>query len=141
MDWADDVAYSVHDVEDGVHGGYIRLRPLLRDADERAALCARRRATSTPTSRPADLAAVLDELLADAGASAPLAGYDGSHRALAALKRLDQRAHRPVRARPRRRTREPFGTGPLRRYAADLVVPRRTRAECALLKGSRRCGT
>ncbi|GAB3943069.1 hypothetical protein GCM10027614_31170 [Micromonospora vulcania] len=84
MDWADDVAYSVHDVEDGIHGGYVTLRPLLADADERAALCADV-AESYSGESAADLAEVLVELLADP-LLAPLVGYDGSHRAQVALK-------------------------------------------------------
>ena len=37
MDWADDVAYSVHDLEDGLHAGLVTLRQL-RDPGERQAV-------------------------------------------------------------------------------------------------------
>ena len=39
MDWADDVAYSVHDVEDGLHAGLVRLKNL-RDPAERSVVSA-----------------------------------------------------------------------------------------------------
>ncbi|MEH1102272.1 deoxyguanosinetriphosphate triphosphohydrolase [Micromonospora sp. CPCC 205561] len=133
MDWADDVAYSVHDVEDGIHGGYVALRPLLRDAQERAALCADVAATYSGES-PADLGEVLLELLDDP-VLAPLAGYDGSHRAQVALKETTSVLTGRFVSTVVAATQERYGPGPHRRYAADLVVPRRTRARCALLKG------
>jgi dGTPase len=144
MDWADDVAYSVHDVEDGFHGGYIALGPLLADPNERAALCADVAEVYSPESA-ADLAVVLTELLADP-VLAPLSTYDGSQPALVALKRFTSALTGRFVAAAVDATREAFGEAcepnqirggdrPLRRYAADLVVPREVRAQCALLKG------
>ncbi|MEV4494005.1 deoxyguanosinetriphosphate triphosphohydrolase [Micromonospora coxensis] len=133
MDWSDDVAYSVHDVEDGIHGGYLSLRPLLDDPDERAALCVDVAAVYSGES-PADLGEVLVGLL-DEPVLARLAGYDGSHRAQVALKATTSVLTGRFVASVVAATRDRFGPGPHRRYAADLVVPRRIRAQCALLKG------
>jgi dGTPase len=133
MDWADDVAYSVHDVEDGIHGGYIRLGQLRVDDGERAALCADV-AGAYSTESPSDLAAVLDELLDDPVLE-PLSRYDGRQAAQVGLKHATSVLTGRLVAAAVAATRAKFGTGPHRRYAADLVVPRRTRAECALLKG------
>ena len=133
MDWSDDVAYSVHDVEDGIHGGYVDLDPLRRDDDERAALCADVAAVYSGESA-GDLAEVLDGLLSDP-VFAPLSGYDGSHRAQAALKRVTSVLTGRFVIETIRATRDRYGPGPVRRYDADLVVPRRTRAQVALLKG------
>lgn len=133
MDWADDVAYSVHDVEDGVHGGYVVLGPLLADPAERAALCADVAATYS-TESAADLAGVLADLLAEP-AVAGLAGYDGSHRAQVALKATTSLLTGRFVAAAVAATEARHGPGPHHRYAADLVVPTRVRAQCALLKG------
>lgn len=133
MDWADDVAYSVHDVEDGVYGGYVRLGLLSRDPQERAALCADV-AAAYSAEPAADLEPVLVELLSDP-VLAPLAGYDGTHRAQIVLKRATSVLTGRFVAAAVRATQACFGEEPLRRYDADLVVPRHTRAQCALLKG------
>jgi dGTPase len=132
MDWADDVAYSVHDVEDGVSTGHVKLG-LLRDPDERAALC-QDVAEVYSAESAADLGEVLVGLLADQTLSA-VAEFDSSAAALVALKRaasllIGRFASAAVDA-----TRERYGAVPLRRYGADLIVPRQVRAECALLKG------
>jgi dGTPase len=121
MDWADDVAYSVHDVEDGIFSGFIDVKLLLSDPDERAALCA-----ELP-------GAVLDDLLADP-AFAELARYDGSHRAQIALKRFTSLTTGRFVAAAVNATRLKYGFNPLRRYDADLIVPVAERTHCALLK-------
>ncbi|MEU7871048.1 deoxyguanosinetriphosphate triphosphohydrolase [Dactylosporangium sp. NPDC049140] len=133
MDWADDVAYSVHDLEDGIHGGYVHLAPLRVDAGERAALCADVAAAYSHESA-ADLEAILLELLADP-VFEPLDDYDGSHAAQIALKRMTSLLTGRFAAAAVAATRERHGPAPLRRYAADLLVPPLVRAHCALLKG------
>lgn len=133
MDWSDDVAYSVHDVEDGFHGRFVPLGRLVKDRDERAALCADV-AEVYSSETAGELAAVLDELLADR-VFAPLVNYDGSHGAQVALKQATSALTGRLAAAATVATRAKFGDWPLSRYDADLIVPRQTRAECALLKG------
>ena len=86
MDWADDVAYSVHDLEDGLHAGLITLAALA-DAAERSAVVKLTAAEyCTPGSvTEAELAEVFADLLA-----LPCwpAGYDAGLYGLAALKNL-----------------------------------------------------
>jgi dGTPase len=133
MDWADDVAYSVHDVEDGIHGGYLDLRPLLADPAERAALCAD--VADVYSDEPADvLAAALDQLLADPVVTA-VAGHDGTYTAQVALKRMTSILTGRFVASAVGATQSRYGTEPVRRYEADLIVPRTVRNQCALLKG------
>ena len=129
MDWADDVAYSVHDLEDGLHAEHVRLETL-RDPGERRAVC--ETAATLYSARPVDeLLAIFDDLLA-----LPFwpFGYDGGPRALVALKRLTSEFIARFSVAAVRSTRDAYGSDRLTRYAADLVVPDDIRAECALLK-------
>jgi dGTPase len=130
MDWADDVAYSVHDVEDGVHAGLIRLAEL--DEPVRARLCALAADWYSPLSAD-ELRPVLDALL-QLPTLRDLAGYDRSFGAQSAAKRSTSELTGRFAGAAVAATRTRYGDGPLSRYVADLVVPGQIAAECALLK-------
>lgn len=127
MDLADDVAYSVHDVEDGVVAGRVDLTRL-----DTAAVWDTVRAWYAPDADDA----LLDDVLAGLRSvgSWPGAAYDGSRRSLAALKNLTSdligRFCGAVQA-----ATFAAGEGPFVRYAGDLVVPGRTALEVVVLKG------
>jgi dGTPase len=133
MDWADDVAYSVHDVEDGIHGGYLTLRTLLHDDAERSALCADVAAVYADES-PDMLLDALEGLLTDEVVTS-VADYDGSYRAQIALKRMTSVLTGRFVSSAVGATNSRYGSERMRRYDADLAVPRTVRIQCALLKG------
>lgn len=131
MDLADDISYSVHDVEDAVVGGRLDLEVLA--ADE-----VRGRVTAQVRAWYGD--AVPDEALDEAMDRLPalttwVRGYDGSRRALAALKDMTSQLIGRFCGAAIDATREVYGRGPLTRYDAQLVVPTPTLAEILLLKG------
>jgi dGTPase len=132
MDFADDVAYSVHDLEDGIVGGRIDLSIL----DSRAELTG-----VWETVRDWYLPGVDDDALVEALARLravgdwPGASYDGSRRGLATLKNLTSDLIGVFCGNVHTATRERFGEAPLVRHDADLVVPDETAHEIAVLKG------
>jgi dGTPase len=132
MDFADDVAYSVHDLEDGVVGGRIDLGGLERH-DERAATWETVRDWYLPDAGDDILDAAYARLTAVS--SWPEAPYDGSRRALAALKNLTSDLIGIFCGSVHRATQAAHGDGPLVRHRGDLVVPEETLQEIAVLKG------
>jgi len=132
MDWADDVAYSVHDLEDGLHSGLIEL-DRLRDPGERRRVAQLSQAQYCPPgSVTADeLCEIFDGLLA---LSFWPRRFDGEPQTVAAVKNLTSELIGRFCDGALVATRR-AGSTPLSRYAADLDVPRQQRMECALLKG------
>jgi dGTPase len=131
MDWADDVAYSVHDVEDAILADRISLGTLA-DPVERALLAelAAKHFSALPSTE-IDAAAV--GLLALPVVDA-LQRYDGSLRAQVALKELTSELVGRFVSAVVSATLARFGPAPWGRYCADLVIPSQVAAEVALLK-------
>lgn len=130
MDWSDDVSYSVHDVEDGIHAGHIDIAIL-----------------DSPTGR-AEIVAVAQEWYGshfDANAlEAALIRlnelpswpheYKADLKGHAAMKNLTSTLVGRFCLAAQNATRDRYPTEVLTRYNAELIVPEPARYEVTALK-------
>lgn len=130
MDWADDVAYSVHDIEDAFHTGMV-VPAVFTSATERARIIA-----------------VADEFYADGVAREQLevaldrlrvqefwpSSYTGTHEDLGRLKAMTSALIGRFCTAAEIATRDAYEGDPLTRYSAELIVPEAVRAEVAVMK-------
>ena len=130
MNWADDVAYSVHDFEDAVHSGIASLS-VFESADERRALVETAHRRFPDEGDPGELEAALDRLVA---LDYWPRRFDGSMRDLVGLKHFTSWLISRFSNAAQVATQVAFGPGPLTRYSADLVVPEEVRAEVSVMK-------
>ena len=131
MDWADDVAYSVHDLEDGFVAGLITFKNLNSLAERTVVSQTTATTYLGEDVSMAELTEVLDALLAlDIWPTS----YDGGPDSAAALKNATSELIGRFCISAQDATLAAYPR-PLTRYAADLIVPRQQRLECALLKG------
>ena len=128
MDWSDDVAYSVHDLEDALVTGQIDIAQLRDDLSHLFLVATQ---DYLPDMTEIEAEAALDALM---NLSCWPREFDRSHRHLARLKDLTSQIVGRFALAAERETREHFGDGDLVRYSANLLVPRAQRVEVALLK-------
>ncbi len=130
MDWSDDVAYCVHDVEDGIHAGHIDVR-VLDSGAERDEIARLAHEWYASWAERGELAAALERI---ADSAAWPVGFDGGPADLAGLKHFTSTITGRFVAGAISSTRARYGPDPLRRFGADLVVARPVRCEVAALK-------
>jgi dGTPase len=128
MDWADDVAYSVHDVEDAVHGGHVHLSEFT-SADERSALV-----EIAHERYGLDVGMLTDAIGRLTRLEYWPSSFDGSMGDLVALKRFTSYLIGRFCVSAQVATQVEYGSEPLTRYAANLIVPEEVRGEVAVMK-------
>jgi len=130
MDWADDVSYSVHDIEDAIHAGHLDVNIL-------TSVSGRSEVVEIAQSWYGDQfdAIALDEALKHIHALPCWPqSYDGTTRSLAGLKNMTSTLVGRFCVAASDATRKAFGSHALNRYSATLMVPESTRYEVTVLK-------
>ncbi len=130
MDLADDISYSVHDVEDSVVHHTVSLG-VLRDPGHARAVAAHAREWYGRGEEEA-LVDALERLRSE---PTWMDEYNGTHRALAALKDMTSQLIGRLCGAVTEATRAAYGDGPYTRHHAQLVVPEDTSNEILILKG------
>ncbi|MCI0141108.1 deoxyguanosinetriphosphate triphosphohydrolase [Arthrobacter bambusae] len=131
MDLADDISYSVHDVEDAIVAGHFQLK-WLDNPDHRARVVGYTKQWYLPHNDPAEIDAALARLEAT---SVWVREADGSRKSMAALKDMTSQLIGRFCQSALETTRAHFGPDHLTRYAAELMVPEDTVTEIAAMKG------
>ena len=130
MDFADDVAYSVHDYEDAIVEGFVQLEEISNPVN-RQKLINDMLVWAGSSQTADDLDSALDRLQE---LEEWLLVFDGSDRAHGDLKNLTSALIGSFVSRTVDLTLDTY-SGSLSRYRASLIVPPDVRAEIAVLKG------
>jgi dGTPase len=128
MDWSDDCAYSVHDLEDAIFAGQVSVAKFENDFD----LLYKEMVDGYKSD------ATKDEAIAALGRLQALScwpvNFDRTHRSLARLKDTTSQLIGRFVLAAENQTRLVHGDGPLTRYSANLEIPREAVIEVDFLK-------
>ena len=127
MDWSDDVSYSVHDFEDAIVASQLSVPDIEADLSEISNILAR-------DYLNADHDEIAEALTRLQALSCWPKDFDGMHLDLAKLKDSTSQLIGRFVFESEKATREKYGSGELRRFDANLVIPRAQQVEVALLK-------
>ena len=128
MDWSDDCAYSVHDLEDAIFAGQITVKNFNRDFDTLYREMVNGYGSDASKEEAEQALIRLQQL------SCWPVNFDRTHRSLARLKDTTSQLIGRFVLAAELETRKVHGDGSLTRYSANLEIPRNQVIEVDFLK-------
>ena len=128
MDWSDDCAYSVHDLEDAIFAGQLTVNDFDNDFDVLHSVMVKDYKSNASKE---EAAAALQRLQ---GLSCWPRNFDRTHASLARLKDTTSQLIGRFVLAAEKETRSKHGEGTLSRYSANLEIPRDALIEVDFLK-------